>query len=145
MPAIRLQSPDGQSHTVEARPGASVMETAVRNTVIAENKHDAAMAAHVNLVSADNNLRLLFYTGSLNNRMKYSNPELDAKLDAALVEQDEATRVQMYKEIQQFVVDEALCIPLYVEPMNIAKKHTLEGIKLVATGGHDFTYAHIAE
>lgn len=121
------------------------METAVRNTVIAENKHDAAMAAHVNLVSADNNLRLLFYTGSLNNRMKYSNPELDAKLDAALIEQDEETRIQMYKEIQQFVVDEALCIPLYVEPMNIAKKHTLEGIKLVATGGHDFTYAHIAE
>lgn len=75
------------------------METAVRNTMIAENKHDAAMAAHVNLVSADNNLRLLFYTGSLNNRMKYSNPELDAKLDAALIEQDEATRIQMYKEI----------------------------------------------
>lgn len=33
MPAIRLQSPDGQSHTVEARPGASVMETAVKHGV----------------------------------------------------------------------------------------------------------------
>lgn len=120
-------------------------ETAVRNSLIAENKHDAAMAAHVNLVSADNNLRLLFYTGSLNNRMKYSNPELDAKMDAALIEQDEEKRIQMYQEMQQFVVDEALCIPLYVEPMNIAKKKVLEGIKLVATGGHDFTYAEIKE
>jgi ABC-type transport system substrate-binding protein len=113
-------------------------ETAVRNTLIAENKHDACMAAHVNLVSADNNLRLLFYTGSLNNRMKYSNPELDAKMDAALVEQDEAKRIQMYKEMQQFVVDEALCIPLYVEPMNVAMNKDLEGVKLVATGCHDF-------
>ncbi len=118
-------------------------ETAVRNTLIAENKHDACMAAHVNLVSADNNLRLLFYTGSLNNRMKYSNPELDAKMDAALVEQDEAKRIQMYKEMQQFVVDEALCIPLYVEPMNVAMNKDLEGVKLVATGCHDFTYAQI--
>lgn len=42
-------------------------------------------------------------------------------------------------------MEEALCIPLYVEPMNVAKKHSLEGIKLVATGGHDFTYAHIVQ
>lgn len=30
MPTIRLRSPEGKVHTVEARPGASVMETAVK-------------------------------------------------------------------------------------------------------------------
>ncbi|MEG0753850.1 MAG: ABC transporter substrate-binding protein, partial [Angelakisella sp.] len=84
------------------------VETAVRNSMIANNEHNACMAAHVNLVSADNNLRLLFYTGSLNNRMKYTNPEFDTKLDAALIEQDETKRIQMYNEMQQFIVDEAV-------------------------------------
>lgn len=120
-------------------------ETAVRNSLIKENKHDACMAAHVSLVSIDNNLRLLFYTGSGNNRMKYSNPEFDKKLDDALINQDEASRLQAYAELQEFVVNEALCIPLYVETLNIAKKSSLQGIQLVATGCHNFTYAYIVE
>ena len=118
-------------------------ETAVRNTLIEENNFDACMAAHVSLVSCDNNLRLLFYTKSQNNRMKYSNEKFDTMLDGALVEQDEAKRMEMYKDLQTMVVDEALCIPLYVETLNIAKKSVLQGIKLVATGCHDFTYACI--
>lgn len=121
------------------------VETAVRNTMIKNNEHDACMAAHVSLVSIDNNLRLLFYTGSGNNRMKYSNPEFDEKLDAALIEQDAAKRQEMYNELQTLVVDEALCIPLYVETLNIAKSSKLQGIKLNATGCHDFTYAYIVE
>ena len=121
------------------------VETAVRNSMIKNNEHDACMAAHVSLVSIDNNLRLLFYTDSGNNRMKYTNPEFDAKLDAALIEQDSAKRQEMYDELQTFVVDEALCVPLYVETLNIAKKSSLHGIKINATGCHDFTYAYIEE
>lgn len=121
------------------------VETAVRNSMIKANEHDACMAAHVSLVSIDNNLRLLFYTDSGNNRMKYSDPAFDAKLDAALVEQDAAKRQTMYDELQTQVVDEALCIPLYVETLNIAKKTSLNGIKLNATGCHDFTYAYMVE
>jgi peptide/nickel transport system substrate-binding protein len=121
------------------------VETAVRNSMIKNNEHDACMAAHVSLVSIDNNLRLLFYTNSGNNRMKFSDPEFDAKLDAALIEQDPEKRQTMYDELQTFVVDEALCIPLYVETLNIAKKTSLQGIKLNATGCHDFTYAYMVE
>lgn len=121
------------------------VETAVRNTLIEDNDFDACMAAHVSLVSCDNNLRLLFYTGAQNNRMKYSNEKFDTMLDAALVEQNETKRMEMYKELQTMVVDEALCVPLYVETLNIAKKSSLQGVKLNATGCHDFSYAYIEE
>ncbi len=121
------------------------VETAVRNTLIEDNDFDACMAAHVSLVSCDNNLRLLFYTGAQNNRMKYSNEKFDTMLDGALVEQDETKRMEMYKELQTMVVDEAICVPLYVETLNIAKKSSLQGIKLNATGCHDFTYSYIVE
>ena len=121
------------------------VETAVRNTLIEDNDFDACMAAHVSLVSCDNNLRLLFYTGAQNNRMKYSNEKFDTMLDGALVEQDDTKRMEMYKELQTMVVDEAICVPLYVETLNIAKKSSLQGIKLNATGCHDFTYSYIVE
>ncbi|MEM1485043.1 ABC transporter substrate-binding protein [Oscillospiraceae bacterium PP1C4] len=121
------------------------VETAVRNSMIKANEHDACMAAHVNLVSADNNLRLLFYTNFANNRMKYSNPKVDQLLDSAMIETDEAKRLSMYKELQEIVVDDAICIPLYVETLNIAKKHSLEGVKINATGCHNFTYSYIVE
>ncbi|MEG1942609.1 MAG: hypothetical protein RR049_02240, partial [Angelakisella sp.] len=107
--------------------------------------HDACMAAHVNLVSADNNLRLLFYTNFANNRMKYTNPKVDQLLDSALIEPDEPKRLAMYKELQEIVVSDAICVPLYVESLNIAKKRSLQGIKLNATGCHNFTYGYIVE
>ena len=54
----------------------------------------------------------LFYTGSENNIFGYSNPELDALLDQAAIEQDSATRLAMYQQAEQMVVDEAPCLPL---------------------------------
>ena len=51
-----------------------------------------------------------FTTGAAGNYMKYSNPELDALLDAARQELDiEAAKV-MYKQIQAIIVDE---VPMY--------------------------------
>ncbi len=123
----------------------SEVETALRNSMIKNNEHEACMAAHVSDVSADSNMRILWYTGFANNRMQYSNARVDELLDSALIEQDEAKRLEMYKEIQEITVEDAACVPLYVETQNIAKKKSLNGIKINATGCHDFTYAYILE
>jgi oligopeptide transport system substrate-binding protein len=60
-----------------------------------------------------NFLDILFYTGSEVNISEYSNPALDALLDQAAIEQDEAVRLAMYQQAEQLVVDEAPCLPLF--------------------------------
>lgn len=50
---------------------------------------------------------VLFHTGSEQNNGGYSNPELDKLLEAARVEQDVKTRIQMYQQAEQMIVDDA--------------------------------------
>lgn len=60
-----------------------------------------------------NFLDILFYTGSENNAFEYSNPDLDALLDQAAIEQDATARLAMYQQAEQIVLDDAPCIPLW--------------------------------
>ena len=50
---------------------------------------------------------VLFHTGSEQNLGNYSNPELDALLEAARVEPDVEKRIQMYQQAEQMIVDDA--------------------------------------
>ena len=50
---------------------------------------------------------VLFHTGSQQNNGGYSNPQLDALLDAARVEQDVSKRIAMYQQAEQIIVDDA--------------------------------------
>jgi oligopeptide transport system substrate-binding protein len=49
----------------------------------------------------------LFHTGADQNRGNYSNPELDALLEQARVEQDVAKRIQLYQQAEQIIVNDA--------------------------------------
>ncbi|HSB02155.1 MAG TPA: peptide ABC transporter substrate-binding protein, partial [Anaerolineales bacterium] len=50
---------------------------------------------------------VLFHTGSAQNNGGYSNPQLDALLEAARVEQDVTKRIAMYQQAEQLIVDDA--------------------------------------
>lgn len=50
---------------------------------------------------------ILFHTGSPQNHGDYSNPELDVLLEQARVEADVQTRLALYQEIEQMIVDDA--------------------------------------
>jgi oligopeptide transport system substrate-binding protein len=50
---------------------------------------------------------VLFHSGSTQNNGSYSNPELDALLEAARVERDVTKRIQMYQQAEQIIVDDA--------------------------------------
>lgn len=60
-----------------------------------------------------NFLEVLFQTGSSENSFGYSNPEVDSALAEAAAETDEATRIQMYRDIEQIILDDLPAIPLY--------------------------------
>lgn len=62
---------------------------------------------------AENFLDLLFHSESVENHMAYSNPELDHLLEAARVEGDVDTRIAMYQQIEQRIVDDAPWLPLW--------------------------------
>jgi oligopeptide transport system substrate-binding protein len=60
-----------------------------------------------------NFLDILFHTGAEYNTGNYSSAQVDALLDQAGVEQNEATRFAMYQQAEQKIVDEAACLPLW--------------------------------
>ena len=53
---------------------------------------------------------VLFHTGSPQNNGGYSNPELDALLEAARVETDISKRIEMYQQAEQMLVDDAAAL-----------------------------------
>ena len=61
----------------------------------------------------ENFLDGLFYTGSSNNNTKYSNLEVDALLEEARVELDDATRFEIYNRVEEMILDDAPWVPLW--------------------------------
>jgi peptide/nickel transport system substrate-binding protein len=66
-------------------------------------------------------VRILFYSknaGGGTNRNNYENPEMDALIDQAAGEADPTARVELYKQIQAKVMDEALMV-FYNDPFTL--------------------------
>ena len=53
---------------------------------------------------------VLFHTGSSQNNGGYSNPQLDALLESARIEQDVTKRIGMYQQAEQILVDDAAAL-----------------------------------
>ncbi len=61
----------------------------------------------------ENFLDLLFYSESVENHTAYSNPHVDQLLEEARVESDVDSRLGMYQEVEQTIVDDAPWLPLW--------------------------------
>ena len=58
-------------------------------------------------------LDILFHSGGDNNWGEYSNPEVDALLERAAVEPDTGKSLELYQQIEQKLVADAACLPLW--------------------------------
>ena len=56
---------------------------------------------------------LKFHSDSALNDIGYSNPQVDALLEAARTERDEAARLELYREAQVVLIEDAAWLPLY--------------------------------
>ena len=92
-----------------------------------------------------NFLDTLFYTGRENNIFGYSNPSLDALLDRAGMEQDEAVRLSMYQQAEQLIVDEAPCLPLWFGINYILVKPHVKGYELSPLGIPDLSKVYLEQ
>ncbi|NLZ51722.1 MAG: glutathione ABC transporter substrate-binding protein [Thermoanaerobacteraceae bacterium] len=74
-----------------------------------------------------------------------SNPEIDALLDEARVEQDEARREQLAYKIQELIHDEAPWIYIGYEYYNIGLKSDIKGFEPAPNSAHDFSRVYIEQ
>ena len=76
--------------------------------------------------------------GTQGNRSRYSNPEVDAKLDAAEKEIDPKKRLQMYEELQKTVMEEAFILATFEQTLVFARSKSIEDLSYDNLGRHFF-------
>ena len=86
-----------------------------------------------------NFLEILFHTGFENNYSEYSNPDVDALLDKASLEQDFEISMKLYRQAEQMMVDDAACLPLWFGQNYILVKPNVEGYELNPMGIADLS------
>jgi oligopeptide transport system substrate-binding protein len=79
-------------------------------------------------------LDVLFHTGVDNNFAEYSNPAIDELLDRASVELDSDMSLEMYRQAEQMLVDDAACLPLWFGMNYILVKPHVKGYELNPMG-----------
>ena len=69
--------------------------------------------------------------GEGGNRVNYNDPEFDKMLDAAAAETDQTKRNELYKEIQTYLYDRVVYIPLYNMRVQTATRANIRGFDLI--------------
>jgi peptide/nickel transport system substrate-binding protein len=75
-----------------------------------------------------------FETDGSSNTANYSNPEVDALIEQGMMETDLEARAEIYRQIQQLLVDDAPWVFLFVANQFEAMKADVKGYTHVATG-----------
>ena len=90
-----------------------------------------------------NFLDILFYTGSEVNISEYSNPTVDDFLDQAAIQQDEIARLSMYQQVEQLIINDAPCLPLFHGANYILVEPYVKGYELSPLGIPDLSKVYI--
>jgi oligopeptide transport system substrate-binding protein len=93
----------------------------------------------------ENFLKVNFYSGSRNNYTGYASPELDRLLEQADTETDEATRLSLYQQAEQIIVNEAIWIPLFHDKFSVLIKPYVKDYTLPPFVIPRLRYVHIED
>ncbi|NJN52702.1 MAG: peptide ABC transporter substrate-binding protein [Gammaproteobacteria bacterium] len=88
----------------------------------------------------------LFSSWNLNNRGRYSNPELDGAVRTAQNSMDPKVRMDAFGDIQRIIYDDAVILPNYERGVVFVRDPRLKGMVRRAVGTDpDYTAAYVAE
>jgi len=88
---------------------------------------------------------MLLQTGGVSRRVRsFSDPALNALLDAIASEPDQARRLALVGDVQRSLIDQAYVIPLFEEPQVFAASPRLRGMGFDAVGRPAFHAAWLA-
>ncbi|MEK3825105.1 MULTISPECIES: ABC transporter substrate-binding protein [Paenibacillus] len=89
-------------------------------------------------VNSDPNALYAFYHTSAEGERPtlsgLSEPKIDQLLEQGAVETDSAKRVDIYSQIQKYLIEQAVILPIYVFPYTVAASKNVEGIKFDTLG-----------
>ena len=122
-----------------------VLESAAASERIENNDYQCLLSSYGWSSTTDAPLRSLFYSTGAYNEGKYNDPKIDQLIDGALVELDPAKRLDMYRQLDQYIMDGASWLPVFVADLNIAIKNGVSGVNWAYHGRHDFTYIYLGE
>ncbi|MFE6077829.1 ABC transporter substrate-binding protein [Paenibacillus sp. NPDC057886] len=89
-------------------------------------------------VNSDPNALYAFYHTSAEGERPtlsgLSDPKIDKLLEQGAVEADSNKRVDIYNQIQQYLIEQAVILPIYVFPYTVAASKSVQGIKFDSLG-----------
>jgi peptide/nickel transport system substrate-binding protein/oligopeptide transport system substrate-binding protein len=83
----------------------------------------------------DNFLGILFHSQSKYNFTAYHNPKVDLLLDQARAERDYLRRMEMYRTIEEIIMDDAPIVPMVNNLFQMVYQLYVKGIEVNALGG----------
>jgi peptide/nickel transport system substrate-binding protein len=92
----------------------------------------------------DGNIYSFFHTGGGNNNMQYSNPQVDALLDAARATSDQTQRASDYHQAEQIIMQDASYVFIYHSVSIQATTTSIKNFTLLPTGILTFTNVSLA-
>lgn len=113
-----------------------VLEAAAMSAAMAANEQPTTLGA----VGSANGLSVDILSDYLarnippegnGNRTNYNNPEYDALIDQAIKESDPEKRAEIFKQCQEILLENAICIPVFCKDIIFAQSNKLEGVELL--------------
>lgn len=114
------------------------LDSAGISTTTTNGEHQSCLYGMGFNVFGDDARRIL-QPGSAVNKAHYDSPEVMELLDKAVAEEDEAKRLDYYKQIQENVYEHVPYIPIYYADGFIGVKKGTGGIDIYPTSHHDFS------
>jgi ABC-type transport system substrate-binding protein len=93
----------------------------------------------------ENFLDVKLHSESPNNETGYSNPDVDALLEEARTETDQARRLELYQQAEQLIVDDAPWVTLYHGQASYLVKPYVEGFEVPPFVIPNLRYATISQ
>ncbi|MCC6175615.1 MAG: hypothetical protein IT305_09960 [Chloroflexi bacterium] len=110
-----------------------VVEITSSNQVMYDGNFDVATYCSCGAATGDvaGQLRAYYYSNVVSNFGRYSNPEVDALIDQASGELDEAKRFELAKQIQQIVADDvAMIYVANIEAFSTIYSNRVQGVNV---------------
>lgn len=65
---------------------------------------------------------------------RLNDPDVDQWLEQGRVEKHDAKRAELYQQVQQYIIDHAIILPIYVFPYTVAASNSVQGVLFDSLG-----------
>ncbi|MBM4306231.1 MAG: ABC transporter substrate-binding protein [Deltaproteobacteria bacterium] len=105
-------------------------------SMVRDNKFPVHIHAwYADFPDPDNFLGTLFHSKSKYNYTNYHNPKVDRLLDQARAERDYLKRMEMYRKIEEMILDDAPIVPMVNHLFQMVYQPHVRGVEVSALGG----------